>query len=138
MSPGIRLDAKYGDSIAAVFTRNECKCCATRSDPVAAELRAQRAGQPCDISDALAHFLVVFVTRRLYLDMPGQRLQRVVDHQIVHAELQPDHEDEQHVGKDHGTCRQPRAFRVPPQVAPSQPENEIHRISPVDCGGSTR
>ena len=46
---------------------------------------------------AMNGLLIILVTGRLNLHMPGKGLQRVIDHQIVHAELQRDHEYEQHV-----------------------------------------
>jgi len=75
----------------------------------------------------LAHFLVVFVTRRLYLQMAAERLQGIVDHQLVGAELQRHHEYEQGVGEHHRAGCQPGTPRLSPDISPGQAQYDIHQ-----------
>ena len=78
------------------------------------------------IGDDLAHLQIILVARGLDLHMSRERLQGIVDHQLIHAELQRNHEHQQGVGKHHRADRQPRSSRVTPKIPPRETQGNVH------------
>ena len=123
-----RLYAVDLNPVASFLARSKRECSAACRDVLKAGIFTIRRGQLLNVRHTLTHLQVIFVTRRLHLQMTAKRLQRIVDHKVVHAELQRDHEHEERIGEHHRPGRQPGASRVPPDVTPGQTQNDIHGL----------
>jgi hypothetical protein len=96
-----RFDPEYLNTKASFLARGERESGAACRDVFEFGVFTIDGGKRPYIRHALAHLLIIYVARRLDLQMPAEGLQRVIDHHVVHAELNRHHEHQQRIGKYH-------------------------------------